>query len=294
MEQYTIAIDASVDIREGYLDEHGVVLIPMEYMLDGREYLMEKRHTPEEAGAFYAAMRRGAPVSTSQITPFFYEEVFRREAEAGRSVLYLSLSSGLSNTFNSARTAVEQVREDYPSFEAEVVDTLAATGGMGLMLMKAVEGRDAGLSLADNAAALREAAMTICHWFFVDDLSYLHRGGRISAATAVAGAMLNIKPVLRIDEKGKLVSFAKQRGIPRVMRFLVEEYMASRRPELGRDVIIVHADCEERAGELRDRLLSADPGAEVQICAISPIIGAHVGPGMMAVIHFGQRDHMLK
>ncbi len=294
MQDYTIAIDASVDIRDGYLEEHGIVLIPMKYMLDGREYVMETKPTREESKAFYDAMRRGAPVSTSQITPFYYEETFRKEAEAGNALLYLSLSGGLSNTCNSARTAAGLVCEDCPSFRVEVVDTLAGTGGMGLMLMKAVENRDKGLTLEENAAALRKTALSVCHWFFVDDLSYLHRGGRISAATAVAGAMLNIKPVLRIDEKGALVSFSKQRGLPRVMRFLVDEYMASRDPEIGRDVIIVHADAEERAAELRDRVAAADPDARIQVCPISPIIGAHVGPGMMALIHFGKRDLTLR
>ena len=290
MEQYTIAIDASVDIEESYLKENGITLIPMKYMLGGKECVLEKRLTEDEMHAFYDAMRDGAPVSTSQITPFFYEEVFGREAAAGNNVLYLSLSGGLSNTYNSACSAVQDLKEDYPDFQAEVVDTLAATGGMGLLLIKAVEGRAQGLSLAENAAKLRDLAKKVCHWFFVDDLVYLRRGGRISAATAIAGAMLNIKPVLRIDEEGKLISFSKQRGLPRVKRFLAEEFEAAKEPALGHDVVLIHADCEDRIPDLRDKVLAADPEAKIHICSLSPIIGAHTGPGMMAGIHFGKRD----
>ena len=169
---------------------------------------------------------------------------------------------------------------------------MAATGGMGLLLMSAVKARQDGVSLSENAKALRENALRICHWFLVDDLKYLRRGGRISAATAVAGTVLNIKPILKIADDGTLISVAKKRGLAKASSFLTECYEAAVDRSLPKNVIIAHADCASEAEAMKKRVLASTPDADVLICGLGPVIGAHTGPGMLAVIHWGNRNYI--
>lgn len=290
MKDYVICIDASVDVEQHYIDDNDVVIIPMKYILGDEERLMENRLTDAQLLEFYDAMREGKVTHTSQITPYFYQKMFKKEAEKGHDILYISLSSGLSNTYSSALTAAEETEEEFEGLKIEVVDSLAATGGMGLLLMMALRNRENGMSLSDNAAALRSSAGKICHWFLVDDLKYLRRGGRISAATAVAGTVLNIKPILKIADDGSLISIAKKRGLAKAAAFLTDCYKSSRDSSLPNDIVIAHADCQSEAEAARERILAVNPDANVQICGLGPVIGAHTGPGMMAVIHWGDRN----
>ena len=292
MRDYISCIDASIDIEQKFIDDNGVVIIPMEYMIGSEEKMMQNRLTDEQSLTFYDAMRRGEITHTSQITPFTYQQVFKREAEKGHDILYISLSSGLSSTYSSALNAAEDIEEEFDGLKIEVVDSLAATGGMGLILLMAVKNLQDGMSLSDNAAALRNSAGKVCHWFLVDDLKYLRRGGRISAATAVAGAVLNIKPILKIADDGTLVSIAKKRGLAKASSFLTECYAAAVDRSLPPDVVIAHADCEQEAEAMRGRILAANPDAQVHICSLCPVIGAHTGPGMAAVIHWGNRNYL--
>ena len=292
MKDYVICIDASVDIDQRFIDENKVVIIPMKYVLGEKELLMENRLSEQELVDFYNSMRAGAMTHTSQITPYFYQQVFRREASFGNDILYISLSSGLSSTYSSALSAAEEIEEEFEGHKIEVVDSLAATGGMGLLLMMAVRAKENGVSLSENANALRIAARKICHWFLVDDLKYLRRGGRISAATAVAGAVINIKPILKIADDGTLISIAKKRGLAKASSFLTDCYEAAVDTSLSNDVIVAHADCLSEAEAARRRILSVNPDAHVLICGLGPVIGAHTGPGMLAVIHWGNRNYV--
>lgn len=292
MKEYVICIDASVDIDQRFIDNNSVVIIPMKYIIDDTEQLMENRLTDPQLKEFYDAMRAGSITHTSQITPFFYQQVFRREAQKGHDILYISLSSGLSSTYSSALTAAEEIEDEFEGLKIEVVDSLAATGGMGLLLMEAVKAKQSGVSLSENAAFLRASAKRICHWFLVDDLVYLRRGGRISAATAVAGAVLNIKPILKIADDGSLINIAKKRGLNKAALFLTDCYKGSFDAGLSNEVIIAHADNEAEATAARDRILAINPDASVQICGLGPVIGAHTGPGMMSVIHWGDRNYV--
>lgn len=292
MRDYVICIDASVDIDQNYIQENGIVIIPMKYILGDSEKLMENRLSDASLLDFYNAMRAGAMTHTSQITPYYYQQVFRREAEKGHDILYISLSGGLSSTYASALSAAEDIEDEFEGLKIEVVDSLAATGGMGLLLMTAVRNKESGMPLSDNAAALRACAGKICHWFLVDDLKYLRRGGRISAATAVAGTVLNIKPILKIADDGTLISIAKKRGLAKAAAFLTDCYKEAADLNMPNDVIIAHADCLHEAEAARERILAFNPKANVEICGLGPVIGAHTGPGMMAVIHWGNRDYI--
>ena len=289
--EYEIYIDSSIDIELKYLEENGIRIIPMEYTVDDGRFMMDRPQTEEELKVFYDKMRAGSLTGTSQITPYTYEQTFRAAAEEGKNILYLCLSSGLSSTYQSSLTAAGLVRDDYPDIQIECVDTLGATGGMGLLLLLAIRGREAGKSLSENAAFLRENALNVCYWFMVEDLVYLKRGGRIAATAALAGNVLNLKPVLKINDEGKLVNISKQRGVPRAVKYLLECYQGARDDSLGSDVIIAHADCRERAEKLAAEVLRINPAANVQICGMGPVIGAHTGPGFAAVIHFGNRNY---
>ena len=287
---YELYIDASVDIEQRYLEENDIHIIPMEYTVDDQVYVMDRPQTEEELHVFYGKMRKGSLTGTSQITPYTYEKYFREAAEAGRSLLYICLSSGLSSTYASSLTAAAAVKEDYPEVQIECIDSLGATGGMGLLLLLAIRNREAGMSLMDNAAFLRAHALDMGFWFMVEDLLYLKRGGRISAAAALAGNVLNLKPILQINREGKLVNISKQRGVPRALKYMVDCYEKAHDDTLGSDVVIAHADCRERAEKLADEVRRINPDARIQICPMGPVIGAHTGPGFAAVIHFGKRE----
>ena len=208
---YEIYVDASIDVENSYITDNNIHFIPMKYMIDDQEYVMDRQQTEEELDHFYQKMKDGSITGTSQITPYTYEQVFRKEAEQGHNVLYLCLSSGLSSTYASSLNAAQSVMEDFPDVKIESVDTLGATGGVGLLLMQAIKGRDEGKTISENAAYLRQIAPDIGFWFMVEDLEYLKRGGRVSATAAFAGNVLNLKPVLKINDEGKLINISKQR-----------------------------------------------------------------------------------
>lgn len=289
--KYEIYVDGAIDIDPLYLGQHGVRFIHMEYTVDGRSFVMEAPPTEEEMRGFYAKMKAGAVTGTSQITPFVYEQVFEAAGREGKDILYLSLSSGLSSTYASALTAVKTVRETWPDMRIECVDSLGGTCGIWLLLKTALKLRDEGRSLAENAAFLREHALDVCYWFMVEDLEYLKRGGRISATAAFAGSVLNLKPVLRINNEGKLINISKQRGIPRALKYMLDSYAGSYDDSILPDVMISNANCPERALKMADEIMKINPMARVSICPIGPVIGAHVGPGMIALVHYGKRDY---
>lgn len=289
---YYIYADVSVDIESEFMEENDIRLMRMQYSLGDEQLTYEKRVSDTFMHDFYEKMRNGATSGTSQIAPSTYEEVFGKHLKEGKGVLYISLSSGLSNTYSSSLLTIENLKEEYGGDVAiESVDSLSATGGMGLLLLMAVENRKKGMSLKENAELLRTCTGKICHWFMVDDLMFLKRGGRVSAATAIVGTALNVKPVLKIDDNGKLITISKQRGTAKTIKYMVSNFENAKDLSIGKDVVIVHGDCPERAEELKQQVLLVEPQARVHICMLGPVIGAHTGPGMAAIIHFGNRNY---
>lgn len=286
---YLIYIDASVDITEEFIKENDIRLIPMQYSLGETDYVCETIQSESFMHEFYEELRQGAISRTSQITPAYYEENFAEIIKEGKGILYISLSSGLSNTYSSSMVAIENLKDEYEDVQIETVDSLGATGGMGMLLMQAVRNRAAGMSLQENAAYLREHTLDICHWFMVEDLMYLKRGGRVSATTAIVGSALNVKPVLKITDEGKLETIAKQRGVAKTMKYLIQNYVEAK--DDSNDVIIMHADSPDKAEELKQKVLEVNPDAEIQILTLGPIIGAHTGPGLLAIVHWGNRNY---
>ncbi len=285
--KYEIFVDMSLDIDVKIAEQYGIRFVPMEYMLGGETFRATGPESDEQMHYFYESMRQNIPTKTSQITPFQYEETFGPYLKEGVSILYIALSSGLSKTYESALLAARTMMEEYENAKIEVVDSLSATGGMGMLAESAAKNREAGMSLEENAKWLRDNTTYLNHWFMVEDLVYLRRGGRISAATAVVGTALNIKPILTIDAKGELGSVANKRGSKQAMRYLADCYKTRYNTRFGNAAYICCADCKDTAAELKEMVLKINPDADVRITMLCPVIGAHTGPGMLSLIFYG-------
>lgn len=310
---YDILADMSIDIDAEAASKYDIGYIPMEFILGEESHMANRPWDQDRMHEYYEQLRNKVPTRTSQITPHSYGEFFEPYVEKGRPVIYICLSSGLSKTYESALLAVEELKEKHgrDKVRIEVVDSLGATGGMGMLCEAAGINREHGVGFKENAAWLREAAKHIHYWFMVEDLMYLKRGGRISGATAIVGTALNIKPILKVNSEGSLENISKKRGSRLAMKYLVELFkesaddsvitdgdmcgMLSDIPDKGylKDIRnIVYICCADRiadAAEVKKAVLEADPQAEVRVTQLSPVIGAHTGPDLLALIHFGKR-----
>ena len=286
---YMIFADVSIDIDMAFADKYDLKYISMEYILDDNSFNCSRPENDEMMHQYYEKLRLKASTHTSQIVPNNYVEAFEGYIKEGKGILYISLSSGLSNTYESALLAAKMLKDDYPECEIEVVDSLGATGGMGILAESACLNREKGMSLSDNAKWLREHANNINFWFKVEDLMYLCRGGRVSATTAVVGTALKIKPILTIDSTGKLQTIDKKRGDKQAMLSLIERFEASYDPDMGNTVYVSCADCRDVAETLKSKLLEKHPDLDIKITMLSPIIGAHTGPDMLSLIYYGSK-----
>jgi len=293
MEDYVIAVDASADIDETFFVENNIVLFPMEYSLGEKMISCSEMQSEERLKEFYAAQRNGELTRTSQITPYLYEQYATPYLEKGISVLYLALSSGLSSTYNSACYVAGEMKKKYPGAEFLPFDSLAATGGMGILAERAVRNKQKGMSLHQNFFDLEDAAKHLSHWFLVSDIQYLKRGGRISASAAVIASALAIKPILQIDTEGKLPVIEKVRGTKAAIRDLAKHYEEFRE-ENEDPVYICHADAQVEADLLEEKIRALTPDVTIRKRYLCPVIGAHTGPGMVSVIHIGKKRTNLK
>ena len=289
MNDYQIITDASADIPYETIQKYSVGFIPMRYTIGEEEKVWTGLESEEEKHRFYLAERGGVSVKSTQINPENYREFFERYAKDGKSVLYLCLSGGLSQTFASAVAAAKELSEIYPQSKIICIDSLSATVGLGLLTELAAKNRENGLSLEENAAKIEEAKLTVCHWFTVDDLGFLKRGGRIPASLAAIGKMLHIKPIMRIGEDGKLGAIGKKIGLKFALNELASLYSSHSSTIEDEEIRIVHCDCPAFAESVKKSVLKANPKANVQIQMMSPIIGIHVGYDVVGVVHFGKR-----
>ncbi|MBQ7288201.1 MAG: DegV family protein [Clostridia bacterium] len=284
MKDYIICTDSACDIRADVLKAWKVPCMNLTFKFDGddREYTESDIAIKD----FYNKMRSGAVVKTAAINPDTFKSAFEAILKEGKNVLYLGFSSGLSTTFNSARIASEELSESYPDRKIIVVDTLCASAGQGLILYLALKKQQEGASMEETAAYAEALVPKLCHWFTVDDLVYLKRGGRVSPAVAFVGTVLGIKPVLHVDNEGHLISKSKARGRKAALGALLQKY-----DELAVDkkgvVFICNADCSDDASYLKTEL-ETKYGAKVELITdIGPVIGAHAGPGTIAVFFIG-------
>lgn len=286
---YHLITDASGDLVEEFVKQEEIHVIPMTYMLGEEERVSSGTESPEVLKWYYDGERQGKMTRTSQISPQVYMDCFRSYAKKGESVLYLSLSGGLSGTYGTSRFAAEEIMAEFPGVTICCVDSRSATAGIQLLLEKAAENRRRGMTVEENARWLEENRLSLCHWFMVEDLMYLKRNGRISPTTALVGSALNIKPILRIENDGRLANFSKKRGSKATLNQLVAYYNESSAKEQGERVAIVHSDNQEGADYLEQEVRKLNPACNLTKTMLTPIIGCHTGPGLCAIAHFGKR-----
>ena len=282
--EYILITDSACDITPEKLREWNVELVRMPFLFtdDGKEHLDHDLSMPE----FYAQMRDGRVAKTSGVNQDTFENAFTPFLEAGKDVFYLAFSSGLSVTAQNGKHAAEALQEKFPERKIRVVDSLCASAGQGLFVYLAVQNRDKGMTIDENADAMEADKLHLCHWFTVEDLKYLKRGGRISTATALLGTALNVKPVLHVDNEGHLIKMTQTHGRKKSIRKMAEALGESIYPDTP--IFISHGDCEDDA-QLLARILKEEYGKDVNLITfIGSVIGAHSGPGTLALFFRGK------
>ena len=284
---YWIVTDSGIDMPKAWIDQQDSFrVLSLSYLMDDVTYVSDG--TDESIKRIYDSMRDGKMLKTSQVTPDMWENCFRELLAAGHDVLTITFSGGLSGTSAAAFMAADEVREDYPDRKLLVIDSLQASAGEGLMVRYALDNREKGMSIEDNAAWVQQNVQNFIAWFTVDDLMHLHRGGRVSATSAIVGSLVRIKPIMRVDENGKLAVYEKCPGRKRSIRVLADKIIADIVNPEGQILHISHGDCFEEAQQLADLLKAALPIADVQISYVGSVIGAHTGPGVIAVFCKGE------
>lgn len=282
---FAITVDLNCDLPEGYIKEHDIGVMALSFTLDDVHYRGDSGEISPEA--FYKRMREGSMPQTNQVNPTEAIRVFEEYLSKGMDILHIGFSSGLSGSYHSAALAASEILEEYPERTIVTVDSLCASLGMGLLIYKAVQKRDEGMSLEDTASWLEENKLKVCHYFTVDDLNHLYRGGRVSKATAVVGTLLGIKPVLHVDNEGKLVPISKARGRKQALLSLVS-YMEKLVQTIKNDVVMIsHGDCLEDANFVKEQIRARFGIENVMINFVGPTIGAHSGPGTIALFFMG-------
>lgn len=283
---YWIVTDSAIDMPKAWIDQQeGLRILDLSYLMDDKSYVSDG--TDESIREIYDAMRGGKMLKTSQVPPDMWENCFRELLSAGHDVLTIAFSSALSGTCAAAFMAADEVRADYPERKLIVIDSLQASAGEGLMVHYALENRANGMSIEDNAAWIESNIQNFLAWFTVDDLMHLHRGGRVSAASAIVGSLVRIKPIMHVDENGKLAVYEKCPGRKRSIRVLAEKIIADIVKPEGQMIHISHGDCLEEAQQLADMIKAALPVADVRISYVGSVIGAHTGPGVIAIFCMG-------
>ena len=288
MAEYCISCCSTADLTKEYFDKRGIRYVCFHYELGGTDYLDDLGQTmpPSE---LYRRMLAGEEVKTSQVSIGEYADFFRKMFEEGKDILHIAFSSALSGTYNSSRIAAEELMEDYPDRKIIVVDSLGASLGQGLLVYLAQEKKEQGEDMETVAKWADENRLHMVHLFTVNDLNHLYRGGRISRTTAVVGSMLNIKPVLHVDNDGKLTAIGKVRGRKKSLQELVklmDEKIGSYH-DTCHTIFISHGDCEEDANYVAEKVKEKYQINTIIMNQVGATIGAHSGPGTMALFFVG-------
>ena len=287
MMSYKIITDSCCDFTKQQYQDLDLTYVPLTLLYKGKSF--DSFTEVDELHAFYDGIRAGEMPTTSAVNPDGWERIMRPILEEGKDVLCLAFSSGLSTTYQSAVIAANELKEEFPDRTIHVIDTLCAALGQGLLVMHACKRRDAGMGLEELTAWVEENKHHLAHWVTVDDLNHLKRGGRVSATTAFVGGLLNIKPIIHVDNDGKLDTVNKVRG-----RKAAIELLASKVAELGEGydnetVAVAHGDCPEDAEALATLIKAKCPFVKnVVIGYVGGVIGAHTGPGVLVSFFLGK------
>ncbi len=287
MSEYVIYTDSGCDLSPKKQNEYGVKSLSLTYRFSDDEKEYKTDDMPIEA--FYQQMREGRVAKTAAVNTEAFRAAFEEELKAGRDVLYIGFSSGLSSTSESAQVAAKELNEEYPTRKVIAIDTLCASAGEGMLVWLASRKRAEGASIEETAELIQSKYMNMCHWFTVDDLVYLKRGGRVSAAVALAGTVLGIKPVLHVDDEGHLISMFKTRGRKQSIKALAQKFTELCEEPNGGTYFISHGDCLADAKYLEE-LIAEEHGHKAELITdVGPVIGAHSGPGTLALFFFGKK-----
>lgn len=286
---YQIVIDSACDLSIEQVSKLNLIRLPLTVNFpDGKN--LPDGFDQISAEEFYEGMRKGTVSTTSQVNTNDFYEAFKKILEAGDDVFYLAFSSNLSGTFQGSILAKNMILDGDPSLGDRItlIDSSAASLGYGLLILEACRKRDEGMTAEALKDHLKGLLMHVQHWFTVDDLVYLKRGGRVSAMQATMGTLLNIKPVLRVDDDGKLVSHGKAKGRKKSLQYLFDQFRENYDPALGKDFLISHGDCLEDALTLKEMIMSEYDMNEPVIEPVGMVIGSHTGPGLIALFFLGK------
>jgi DegV family protein with EDD domain len=282
-----IITDSNCDLSTEYIKENNIPIIPFHFHLKGKEY-EDNFGESISYKDFYDELRNGEMSTTAQIIPDTFEEVFKKYVSEGYSIIYIGFSSALSETYNNAVLAKETIMKEYKTADITVIDSKSATVGQGLLVYYACEMLKQGISSENIIDWIEDNKLYVNHWFTVDSLEHLRRGGRISPANAALGTLLEVKPILIIDKEGRLITVKKVRGRKRSIKILLEEFRSRVIHPEEQVVFICHGDCLEDAELLKSLVTSKVKVKDVVISFLSPIIGTHTGPGFLCIIFIGR------
>ena len=286
--KFEIITDSSANLTDSLIEKYDLKIISLSYFIGEEEYLSYKEGVKTDYSEFYARIRKKEEARTSLAN---YEEcmrVLRPIAESGRDILYIGFSSALSDTFQNVSNCMQELRTKHPDQKLLCVDSLSASMGEGLLVYHALELAQRGATIEETLEWVENHKMNICQWFTVDDLFFLKRGGRLSGAAALAGSLLEIKPILHIDEEGRLVMISKVKGRKKSLNALIEhmeETVVKIKPQ---KIFIAHGDCLEDAQYLADGIKEKLGLEDIEINYVDPVIGVHSGPGTIALFYYGK------
>lgn len=286
MREYVITTDSTVDLPKEYLQEHQITYLPLSYMIDGTTYKDMEGLSHKE---FFDRIRNGSMPTTSQVNPSEAKEAFEALLKEEKDILHIAFSSGLSGSYNSAAIAAKELKEKYPEAKITVIDSLCASLGEGLLLRKAIERKDQGMEMDELAEWVEANKLHVCTYVTVDDLFHLQRGGRVSKASAILGSMVQIKPLIFLDDEGKLQVTGKERGRKKSLNKLVNimgEHLAGWEDQ-NEVVAVAHGDCIEDAEYVAAQVKQRYGVKEVMINGIGTVIGSHTGPGVVVLFFMG-------
>ena len=289
MGAYTIMTDSCCDLTAQMAKELELEVLPLSLQMGGTTYRNWLDGRDIAFSEFYSRIRSGETATTSAVSVGDFEEKMREILAAGKDILYIGFSSALSTTYQSAAIAAEELRGEFPQATIRVVDSLCASQGQGLLVYLCAQQKKAGKSLEEVYTFAEETKLHVCHWFTVDDLNHLKRGGRINAATALFGTMLSIKPVMHVDDAGCLTPVSKARGRKASLLALVDRMAESAVDPAGQTIFISHGDCEADAEFVADEVRRRFGVQDIYINYVGPVIGNHSGPGTLALFFLGSR-----
>ncbi|MBQ4517523.1 MAG: DegV family protein [Clostridia bacterium] len=284
---YVIITDSCANLTDEMIEKNNIGVIPLSFHVNGEEYKSYEQGKKSDLKKFYDMMREKEIITTSLVSPDQFTQFFKTYLEAGQDILYIGFSSALSGTYQSSVIAAEDLREAYPDRKIMTVDSLCASVGQGLLVYYASLMKAEGKSIEEVKEWAEDNRLRSCHWFTCDDLFFLKRGGRISASAAVLGSLLQVKPVMHVTDEGKLAVFSKARGRKQAMQSLVKHMEETVENPEEQVIIITHGDCEDEALAIKKMVEEKFTVKEVIVTYLDPVIGAHAGPGTLALFYMG-------